>query len=154
MRRRKFLQAFGLGTITTLSGCSEVLGGRVESEELECDSTDTLRIEKGDTEAYSENSWVQGLNEDVTNRDILVSYDGEEATVQYDSYGGVIDDTEERRGGLVQVGEHKGEEVYRFFRRKDITDDYIEIETGLDRDGFGDTDFGNYEEICAPVMQS
>jgi len=148
VRRRKFLQAFGLGAITTLSGCSEVLGGDVESEELECDSTDTLRIEKGDTEAYSENSWVQGLDEDVTTKDILVSYDGEEAAVQYGSYGGVIDDTEERRGGLVQVGKHDGEEVYRFFRRKDITNDYIEIETGLDRDGFGDTYFGNYEQVC------
>lgn len=153
MKRRKFLEAFGVGTLTTLSGCSAVLGGEVESESLDCDATDTLRVNTGDTEAYSENSWVQDLNTNVTNRDILVSYDGDKATIQYGSFGGVIDDSEERRGGVVEVGQHNGEEVFRYFRRKEITDDYIEIEIGLDRDGWGDTDFNSYEQVCAPVNQ-
>ena len=148
MNRRKFLQAFGVGTATSLSGCTEVLGGKVDSEELECESTDTIRVDTGDTEAYSENSWVQGLDEDMTKGDIIVSYDGERATIQYGSYGGVIDESQERRGGVVEVGNHEGEEVFRYFRRNEMTDDYIELETGLDRDGLGDTNFGSYEQVC------
>ena len=93
---------------------------------------------------------MQDLDTNVTNRDILISYDGDKATIQYGSFGGVIDDSEERRGGVVEVGQHNGEEVFRYFRRKEMTDDYIEIETGLDRDGLGDTDFGHYEEVCLP----
>ena len=148
MERRKFLQAFGVGTAATLSGCTAVLGGEIESEELECEATDTLRVEKGETEAYSENSWTKDLEGSFDGEEILISYDGEEATVQYGSYGGIIDDSEERRGGVVEVGEHEGEEVFRYFRRKEMNENYAVIETGLDRDGLGDTEFGSYEQVC------
>lgn len=148
MKRRKFLQAFGVASVTGLSGCASMLGGEVESEELDCEATDTLRVEDGSTEAYSENSWVQELDESFDEEEILVSYDGERAAVQYGAFGGIIDDSEERRGGTVKVGEHDGEEVFRYFKRKNMNEDYIEIETGLDKDGLGDTEFGSYEKVC------
>lgn len=148
MKRRKFLQAFGVASAATLSGCSSMLGGEVESEDLDCEGTQTLRIESGETEAYNEKSWIKNMDSGVKGDEILVSYDGEEAAVQYGSFGGIIDDSEERRGGTVEVGEYKGEEVFRYFRRKEMNEDYIEIETGLDRDGLGDTDFGSYEKVC------
>ncbi|WP_414837817.1 hypothetical protein ACK3SF_00210 [Candidatus Nanosalina sp. VS9-1] len=148
MKRRKFLQAFGVSSAAGLSGCSQMLGGEVESEELDCESTEILKVENGETEAYSENSWIQNMDSGVNADDILVSYDGEKAAVQYGAFGGIIDDSEERRGGAVKVGEHNGEEVFRYFRRKSMNEDYIEIETGLDRDGLGDTEFGEYEKIC------
>ena len=148
MKRRKFLQAFGVASAATLSGCSAMLGGEVESEELDCESTQTLKIENGETEAYNENDWIQDMDSGVNGDEILVSYDGEKAAVQYGSFGGIIDDSKERRGGTVRVGEHEGEEVFRYFKRKNMSEDYVEIETGLDKDGLGDTDFGSYEQVC------
>lgn len=153
--RRKFVA----GTVTALSaglaGCSDaeqdvasLLGGEVESEELECEGVSEFEVRNYNQKAFEENNWVQKLKGGVSTEKITVNYNGEDAVFQYGPVTGIIDESFEGRGGVVHVGNYDNEEVFRYFRRVERNEDRMTLKTGLDRDGLGETDFGSYEQIC------
>ncbi len=159
MKRRKFLTVAGATGAATLSGCTSLLEDDVESEPLECDSTDSFAVETHEYKKFEENEWVSNLEGGAEAGAITVNYDGDTALVEYGegakSVVGVIDDTGYAGGGIVHVGNynHEGEEkeVFRYFMAEEMDDDSITVETGLDMDvGVGEASFGHYEDVCRP----
>lgn len=145
MYRREFLGvALGTGAVS-LSGCSSLLEEEVKSGEISCEGTRELKIGYEDFEVYEENEWVQNISGGVESAEIGVNYNGEDVLVDYGRVG-LID--EEVQSGKVKVGTYEGDDVFRYFKLKSMSEDRAVLETGLDTDGWGDADFGEYEKVC------